>query len=263
VRIDFRWAAAEVARFRNHAAELVALAPDVILASSSPAIGALQQVTRTVPLVFVTVVDPVGAGVVPNLSRPGGHTTGFTLFEYAVSGKWLEQIKEIAPGLTRVAVLRESTSPAGIGQFAAIQSAASSFGIELVPLGTHDAAEIERGITEFARSPNGVLIVTASTSARVHRELVIKLTAQHRLPAVYSDRLFVASGGLISYGPDRVEHFRRAAGYIDRILKGEKPGDLPVQAPTRYQLAVNLGTAKALGLIVPPMLIARADEVIE
>jgi putative ABC transport system substrate-binding protein len=263
VRIDFRWAAGVVERFRGHAAELVALAPDVILASSSPALGALQQVAHTVPIVFVTVVDPVGAGFVPNLARPGGNTTGFTLFEYAISGKWLEQLKEIAPVVTRVAVLRDSASPAGIGQFAAIQSAASSFGVELVPLSERDAVEIERGVTDFARSPNGALIVTAGTLARVHRELIIKLAARHRLPAIYSDRVFVAGGGLVSYGPDRVDHFRRAAGYIDRILRGEKPGDLPVQAPTRYQLAINLGTAKSLGLDVPPTLLARADEVIE
>jgi putative ABC transport system substrate-binding protein len=205
VRIDFRWAAGDVDRFRSHAAELVALAPDVILASASPGVGALQQVTRTVPIVFVTVVDPVGAGIVPNLARPGGNTTGFTLFEYAISGKWLEQLKEIAPGVTRVAVLRDSASPAGIGQFAAIQSAASSLGTELVPLGGHDRAEIERGVTDFARSPNGALVVTASTLARVHRELIIKLAAQHRLPAVYSDRVFAAGGGLLSYGPDRVD----------------------------------------------------------
>ena len=263
VRIDFRWAGGVVERFRGHAAELVASAPDVILASASPSVGALQQVSRTVPIVFVTVVDPVGAGFLPNLARPGGNTTGFTLFEFAISGKWLEQIKEIAPAVTRVAVLRDSASPPGIGQFAAIQSAASSFGVELVSLSEHDAGEIERGVTDFARSPNGALIVTASTRTRVHRELIIKLAARHRLPAVYSDRVFVAGGGLVSYGPDRVDHFRRAAGYIDRILKGEKPGDLPVQAPTRYLLAINLGTAKTLGLDVPPTLLARADEVIE
>jgi putative tryptophan/tyrosine transport system substrate-binding protein len=263
LRIDFRWAAGEVDRFRSHAAELVALAPDVILASASPGVTAVQQATRTLPVVFVTVVDPVGAGIVPNLARPGGNTTGFTLFEYAVSGKWLEQLKEIAPRVTRVAVLRDSASAAGIGQFAAIQSAASSFGVELVPLGGQDGAEIERGITAFARSANGALIVTAATSTRVHRELIIKLAARHRLPAVYSDRVFVAGGGLISYGPDRVDHFRRAAGYVDRILKGGKPGDLPVQAPTKYELVINLKTAKALGLTVPDTLLARADEVIE
>jgi putative ABC transport system substrate-binding protein len=263
LRIDFRWAAGEVDRFRGYAAELVALAPDVILSAATPAVGALQQATRTVPIVFVTVVDPVGAGIVPNLARPGGNTTGFTLFEYVIGGKWLEQLKEIAPGVMRVAVLRDSASSSGIGQFAAIQSAASSFGVELVPLSGHDGAEIERGVTAFARSANGALIVTASTLARVHRELIIKLAAQHRLPAIYSDRVFVAGGGLISYGPDRVDHFRRAAGYVDRILKGEKPGDLPVQAPTRYQIAINLATAKALGLTVPDTLLARADEVIE
>ena len=263
VRIDFRWAAGVTERFRSHAAELAALTPDVILATASPSVGALQQVTHAVPIVFVSVVDPVGAGIVPNLARPGGNITGFTLFEYAISGKWLEQLKEIAPIVTRVAVLRDSASPAGIGQFAAIQSAASSLGVELVPLGKHDSVEIERGITEFARSANGAMIVTASASARVHRELIIKLAARHRLPAVYSDRLFVAAGGLLAYGPDRVDLYRRAAGYIDRILRGEKSGDLPVQAPTRYQLAVNLNTAKTLGLAIPPTLLARADEVIE
>src|SRR5262245_24459334 len=263
VRIDFRWAEGLAERFRSHATELAALTPDVILATASPSVGALQQVTHTVPIVFVSVVDPVGAGIVPNLARPGGNTTGFTLFEYAISGKWLEQLKEIAPIVTRVAVLRDSASPAGIGQFAAIQSAASSLGVELVPLGKHDPAEIERGITEFVRSANGAMIVTASSSARIHRDLIIKLAARHGLPAVYSDRLFVAAGGLLAYGPDRVDLYRRAAGYIDRILKGEKPADLPAQAPTKYDLVINLKTAKTLGLTVPPTLLARADEVIE
>jgi putative ABC transport system substrate-binding protein len=263
VRIDTRWAAGDADRIRRYAAELVALAPDVILASASPSVVALQQTTRTVPIVFVNVVDPVGAGFVESLARPGTNATGFTLFEYGISGKWLELLTQAAPRLTRAAVLRDPTSPAGIGQFAAIQGAAPSFRVELSPVGVRDAGEVERGVTAFAREPNGGLIVTTSTLANVHRDLIITLAARHKLPAVYSGRLFVTGGGLISYGPDRVDPYRRSADYVDRILKGEKPADLPVQAPTKYETVINLKTAKALGLDVPPTLLARADEVIE
>ena len=263
VRTTFRWAAGNSDRFRSYAEQLIALKPDVILGASSRSVGALQKVPGNVPIVFVTVVDPVGAGFVPNLARPGGNTTGFALFEYTISGKWLELLKEMAPVVTRAVVLRDPASAAGIGQFAAIQSAASALGVELVPLSEQDPSEIERGVMDFARSPNGGLIATAGTSVRVHRELILGLAARHRLPAVYSDGIFVAAGGLVSYGPDRVDHFRRAAGYINRILKGEKPGDLPVQVLTKYRLAINLGTAKALGLTVPDKLLAIADEVIE
>jgi putative tryptophan/tyrosine transport system substrate-binding protein len=264
VRIDYRWAAADADRSRTYAAELVALAPDVILASGSTSVAALLQTTRTVPIVFVNVVDPVGAGYVARLARPGGNATGFTAFEYSLSGKWLELLKEIAPNLTRIAILRDPALAAGIGQFAAIQAMApSSFGVELSPIDVRDGGEIERDVATFARESNGGLIVTGSSSAAVHRELIVMLAARHRLPAVYPFRYFVTSGGLISYGPDPIDVFRRAAGYVDRILKGEKAADLPVQAPTTYELAINLKTAKALGLTLPPSLLARADEVIE
>ena len=264
VRIDYRWAAAEADRSRTYAAELVALAPDVILASGSTSVAALLQTTRTVPIVFVNVIDPVGAGYVARLARPGGNATGFTAFEYSLSGKWLELLKEIAPNLTRIAILRDPALAAGIGQFAAIQAMApSSFGVELSPIDVRDGGEIERDVATLAREPNGGLIVTGSSSAAVHRELIVMLAARHRLPAVYPFRYFVTSGGLISYGPDPIDVFRRAAGYVDRILKGEKAADLPVQAPTTYELAINLKTAKALGLTLPPSLLARADEVIE
>ena len=264
VRIDYRWAAGNAGRYRTYAAELVALAPDVILASASMSVAALQQTTRTVPIVFVNVIDPVGAGFVASLARPGGNSTGFTLFEYSLSGKWLELFKEIAPNLTRIAILRDPAIAAGIGQFAVIQAMAPpSFGVELSPIDERDGGEIERDIAAFARAPNGGLIVTASPGAVAYRELIIMLAARHRLPAVYPFRYFVTSGGLISYGPDTTEQYRRAAGYVDRILKGEKAADLPVQAPTKYELAINLKTAKALGLTVPPSLLARADQVIE
>ena len=264
VRIDYRWAAADADRSRTYAAELVALAPDVIVASGSTGVAGLLQTTRTVPIVFVNVIDPVGAGYVARLARPGGNATGFTAFEYSLSGKWLELLKEIAPNLTRIAILRDPALAAGIGQFAAIQAMApSSLGVELSPIDVRDGGEIERDVATFARESNGGLIVTGSSSAAVHRELIVMLAARHRLPAVYPFRYFVTSGGLISYGPDPIDVFRRAAGYVDRILKGEKAADLPVQAPTTYELAINLKTAKALGLTLPPSLLARADEVIE
>jgi ABC-type uncharacterized transport system substrate-binding protein len=261
-RIETRWGS-DAGSTRKYAAELVALAPDVILAAASTAIGALQQTTRTVPIVFVSIADPVGAGFVESLARPGGNVTGFSLFEYGLSGKWLELLKEIAPGVTRAAVLRDSALGSGVGLYAIIQAVAPSFGVELRPIDMRDAGEIERGITAFARVPNGGLIVVGGPSLVVHRNLIITLAARHRLPAVYPFTYLTRSGGLISYGPDIVDPFRRAAGYVDRILKGEKPADLPVQNPTRYELVINLKTAKALGLDVPPTLLARADEVIE
>jgi putative ABC transport system substrate-binding protein len=263
VRIDYRWAAGNAERFRSYAEELLALAPDVILASASPAVAALQQATRTVPIVFVLVIDPVGAGFVASLARPGGNTTGFTLFEYGVAGKWLELLKEIAPGVKRVAVLRDPAIAAGTGQLGAIQAVAPSFGVELSPVDVRDPAEIERAITTFARAPNGGMIVTGSPSQGVHRELIIALAAKHRLPAVHPFRYMAAGGGLITYGPDQVDQYRRATDYIDRILKGVKPAELPVQAPVKYELVINLKTAKALDLAVPPTLLARADDVIE
>jgi putative ABC transport system substrate-binding protein len=261
-RIDYRWAADDPDR-RKYVAELVALTPDVILASTSPSVAALQQASRTVPIVFAAVTDPVGQGFVGSLARPGGNTTGFALYEYGISTKWLELLKEIAPGVMRVAVVRDPTLPFTSGELGAIQGAAPSLRVEVSPLGARDAGEIERNITEFARGSNGGLIVLGSPSTAAHRDLIITLAAQHRLPAVYTTRYFVTGGGLMSYGPDRVDLYRRAAGYVDRILKGEKPADLPVQAPTKYELVINLKTAKALGLDVPPMLLARADEVIE
>jgi ABC-type uncharacterized transport system substrate-binding protein len=263
LRIDFRWGAGDAERTRRYAAELVALAPDVILGSTSPAVAGLQQATSTVAIVFVQLADPVGAGFVDSLARPGGNATGFTLFEYGISGKWLELLKDIAPRVTRAAVLRDPAIAAGSGQLGAIQSVAPSFGVELSPIGVRDAGEIERAVTTFASGSNGGLLVVGSPLAIVHRELIITLAARHRLPAVYSDRVFVTGGGLISYGPDRADQYRRAAGYVDRILKGEKPADLPVQTPTKYELAINLKTAKALGLEIPSSVLARADEVIE
>jgi putative ABC transport system substrate-binding protein len=261
VGIDYRWGTGDAEHYRRYAAELVALVPDIILASASPTVAALQQTTRTVPIVFASVIDPVGAGFVASLARPGGNATGFVTFEYGMSGKWLELLKEIAPRVTRAAVLRDPATAAGIGQFAAIQGASSSFGVELSPIGVRDAGEIDRAVAAFARGSNSGLITVAG--ATEHRELIITLAAQHRLPAVYPFRIYVTSGGLISYGPDVIDQYRRAAGYVDRILKGEKPADLPVQAPTKYELVINLKTARALGLDVPPTLLARADEVIE
>ena len=263
VRIDSRWATTNAVEIRRHAAELAALAPDAILTASSPALAALQQATRTVPIVFVNVIDPVGSGFVDSLARPGGNTTGFLLFEYSLSGKWLELLKQIAPNVTRAAVFRDTGNPSGNAQFGAIQAVAPSFGVELRPIDVHDAPEIERAVTAFAGAPNSGLIVTGSPTAAVHRALIIELAARHKLPAVYYQRFFVAAGGLISYGPDFIDQYRRAASYVDRILKGEKPADLPVQAPTKYELVINLKTAKALGLEVPPTLLATADEVIE
>ncbi len=263
VRIDTRWATTNAADIRRHAAELVAAAPDVILAFGASTVGALMQATRSVPIVFPGVVDPVGAGFVDSLARPGGNATGFLLFEYGLGGKWLELLKEIAPGVTRVVVLREPLTPSGPAQFGVIQAAAPAFRVEVNPVNMHDASDIERAVADFARSPNGGLIVPGSGSAERHRDLIIALAARYKLPAVYYERPFIASGGLISYGPDFVDQFRSAAGYVDRILKGEKPSDLPVQAPTKYELVLNLKTAKALGIEVPPTLLARADEVIE
>jgi putative tryptophan/tyrosine transport system substrate-binding protein len=263
VRIDTRWAAGDADRFRKYAAELIALAPDVILASGGTGVGALLQVTRTVPIVFTQTNDPVGAGYVDSLARPRGNATGFTNMEYGMSGKWLELLKEIAPRVTRAAVIRDATIPQGIGQFGAIQAVAPSFGVELRPIDAREAPEIERAVTDFARSANGGLIVTGSAMTAVHRDLIITLAAEYKLPAVYWDRFFVTGGGLISYGPDSIDPHRRAAGYVDRILKGEKPADLPVQAPTKYELVVNLKTAKALGLAIPQAVLSRADEVIE
>jgi putative ABC transport system substrate-binding protein len=261
VRIDLRWGAANNELYRRYAAELVALAPDVILASATPSVQALQHANRTVPIVFAMVGDPVGTGLVASLARPGGSTTGFTPMEFGFGAKWVELLKEIAPRVTRVAVLRDLTI--GPAQLSAIQAVAPSFGVELSAVGVGDVGEIERSVAAFAHSSNGGLVVTASTLAGVHRDLITMLAARHRLPAVYPFRYFVTVGGLISYGANPLDQYRRAAGYVDRILKGEKPADLPVQAPTKYELVINLKTAKGLGLDVPPTVLARADEVIE
>jgi putative ABC transport system substrate-binding protein len=263
VRIDTRWSAGNPDEIRKYVTEFVALAPDVILASGGATVGPLLQATRTVPIVFTLVPDPVGAGFVDSLARPGGNTTGFMNFEYSMAGKWLELLKEIAPGVTRAAVIRDPALSSGTGQFGALQGASSSFGIDLTPIGVRDAGEIERAIAAFARSSNGGLIVTASALSIVHRDLIVTLAARHKLPAVYFERFFVKGGGLISYGPDFLDQYRRAASYVDRILKGEKPADLPVQAPIKYELVINLKTAKALGLTVPPTLLIHADTVIE
>jgi putative ABC transport system substrate-binding protein len=262
VQIDYRWTMGDAKDFHKYAAELIALAPDIVLAVSTLGVAALLQATRSVSIVFVQVVDPVGSGFVESLARPGGNATGFTTYEYGTSAKWLELLKQIAPDTTRAAVLRDPGSPSGIGYFAALQSVAASLGVELRPMNVRDAGEIERAITAFARSSNGGLIVTGGLAA-VRRNLIIALAARHRLPAAYPFRYYVTSGGLISYGPDTIDPFRRAADYVDRILKGEKPADLPVQAPTKYELMINLKTAKALGIEMPASVLARADEVIE
>jgi ABC-type uncharacterized transport system substrate-binding protein len=263
LRIDYRWGAGDTDRHRQYAAELLALAPDVILANSSAALSSLLQATRTVPIVFTTVADPVGAGYVDSLARPGGNATGFLLWDYSIAAKWLELLKEIAPHVTRAMVFRQSAIAAGPGQFGVIQAAAPSLGVDLRVADVRDAREIERAVTTFAQGSNGGLIVTGSPGALSHRTLIVALAARHRLPAVYSARVFAVDGGLISYGPDSVDQLRRAAGYVDRILKGEKPADLPVQAPTKYELVINSKTAKAVGIDIPPTLLARADEVIE
>jgi putative tryptophan/tyrosine transport system substrate-binding protein len=263
MHIETRFAAGNAADTRKYAAELAALTPDVILAVGSVGLAPMLQATQTVPIVFVLVPDPVGSGFVHSLSRPGGNATGFMDFEYNLCGKWPELLKEIAPGVTRAAVLRDPAIVVGIGQFAVIQSVAPSVGVDVIPVNLGDPAEIEREVAAFAQSANGGLIATVSALSAVHRDLIITLAAQHKLPAVYYERYYVAAGGLISYGPNFVDQFRRAAGYVDRILKGEKPADLPVQAPTKYELVINLKTAKALGLAVPPSVRARADEVIE
>lgn len=263
VRIDIRWATNDAAEIRRHAVELAALAPDVILAHAATTVGPLLQATRTVPIVFPAVVDPVGAGFVDSLARPGGSATGFMNYEYSLSGKWLELLKQVAPDVTRVAVLRNAATVSGPGQFAAIQAVASSLSVEVSPVNVRDVGEIERSVAAFARATNGGLIVTASPAAQLHRKTIFALAARHRLPAVYPFRYFVTDGGLISYGPDQIDQYRQAAGYVDRILKGEKPADLPVQAPTKYELVINLKTAKALGLALPQTLLASADEVIE
>jgi putative ABC transport system substrate-binding protein len=263
VRIDIRWGAGDPERMRRYAAELVALAPDVILATGSVTVGPLLQATRTVPIVFPIVGDPVAAGFVDSLARPGGNVTGFMTFEYGMGGKWLELLKQIVPGVTRVAVLRNPTTPTGPAQFGVIQAVAPSLRVEVSPVNVRDAGEIERGISAFARGSNDGLIVSATSLAYFHRDLIFMLAARHKLPTVYFDRAFVAAGGLVSYGVDFVDQFRRAAEYVDRILKGEKPADLPVQAPTKYELVINLKTAKAMGLEMPATVLARADEVIE
>src|SRR5262249_21319465 len=265
VRIDVRWGATDPERIRSYAAELVALVPDVIVATGSAVVGSLLQATRAVPIVFAQVGEPVGAGFVETLARPGGNATGFMLYEYGIGAKWLELLKEIAPGVKRVAFLQTTGALAGLGQFGAMQGSAPSLGVEVRPIRVGDAGEFERAITAFAHSSNGGLIVGAGTVGlgALHRDGIIKLAARHRLPAIYSDIVFATEGGLLAYAPDRADQYRRAAGYVDRILKGEKPADLPVQAPTKFELAINLKTAKALGLEVPPTLLARADEVIE
>jgi ABC-type uncharacterized transport system substrate-binding protein len=263
VRIDTRWATANAGEIRRHAAELAALAPDVILAHGASTVGPLLQATRTVPIVFPIAADPVAAGFVESLARPGGNATGFMSTEYSMGGKWLELLKQTAPGVTRAAVLRDASQGSGTSQFAAIQAVAPSLSVEVNPVNMRDAGEIERAVTTFARSPGGGLIVTAGAAATRHRDLIIALAARHKLPAVYYARFYAVGGGLMSYGPDFIDQYQRAAGYVDRILKGEKPADLPVQTATKYELVINLKTAKALGLTVPPAVLARADEVIE
>jgi putative ABC transport system substrate-binding protein len=263
VHIDIRWSASEPERTRKYAAELVALKPDVILASTTPGVAALQQVSRALPIVFVQVADPVGAGFVASLAKPGSNVTGFTIYEYGMGAKWLELLKDVAPGVNRVGIVRDPASVADIGMFGAIQSVAPALGMQVSPINLHDASEIDRGISAFANEPNCGLVVVGAASAFVHREQIIALAARHELPAVYPDQIFIIGGGLISYGPDRLEAYQRAAGYVDRILRGEKPTDLPVQAPTKYELVINVKTAKALGLNLPPSILSRADRVIE
>jgi putative ABC transport system substrate-binding protein len=263
LHIDYRWSHGDADRLRADAAELVALGPDVLLATSGVSILPLVQASRSVPIVFAQTIDPVGLGVVESLSRPGGNITGFTQFEYGIVAKWLELLKQIAPNATRAAVLRDPFDPAGIGQWAAMQSVAPVYGVELSVVNVRDSDAIETGMMKIASSANAGLVVTASAPANVHRNLILRLAARHRLPSVYPYRYFVAAGGLASYGPDTIDQYRRAAGYVDRILKGVKPADLPVQAPTKYELVINLKTAKAIGIDVPPTLLARADEVIE
>jgi|AmaraimetFIIA100_FD_contig_123_1431_length_1385_multi_6_in_1_out_0_2 putative ABC transport system substrate-binding protein len=263
VRIEIRWSGGKADDARRYAAELVAFAPDVILAHGVSTVRPLLQATRTVPIVFPIASDPVGMGLVDSLARPGGNATGFMSFEYTLSGKWLELLKEIAPSVTRVAVLQDPTQGGGASAFAVIQAVAPSLGVEVTPVNQRDAPEVERAVADFARTSNGGLIVTGSALSNVHHKLIIALAAQHKLPVIYFERSFVADGGLISYGSDYIDHYRRAAGYVDRILKGEKPADLPVQAPTKYELVINLKSAKTLGLEVPATLLARADEVIE
>jgi ABC-type uncharacterized transport system substrate-binding protein len=261
LRVDARWSTGELDDNRKNAAELVALAPDLIFASGSAAVGPLLQATRTIPIVFAIVPDPVGAGYVASLARPGGNATGFTSFDYGIGAKWLELLKQVVPALTRVAVIRDPSVTAGIGQWGAIQATAPSFRVELSPISVSDTAELENAIASFARGSNGGLIVTGSALAVVHRDLIVKLAARYKLPAVYYERYFVAAGGLVSYGPDYVDQYRQATTYIDRILKGEKPSDLPVQTPIKYELVINLQTAKALGLTMPPSVLAQANEV--
>jgi ABC-type uncharacterized transport system substrate-binding protein len=263
IQIDYRWYAGNAEAARKFAAELIALSPDVILVAGTPGVAASQRLTRIVPIVFTRVADPIGAGFVENLARPGGNTTGFMIFEYSLSGKWLEFLKQIAPRITRVAVLRDKSNPSGIAQFGAIQALAPSLGVQVTPLSVGSADEIAAAIATFARSANGGLIITGSAAVTGYLHSIVELAAQHKLPAIYSDPFIVSSGALICYGPDRIDQFRRAAGYVDRILKGENPGQLPVQSPVKYQLAINLKTAKALGLDVPAQLVASADEVIE
>jgi putative ABC transport system substrate-binding protein len=263
VRVDYRWGAGDTNLFRKYAAELVALAPDVILSASGSALPFLLEATRSIPIVFAQTADPVGSGFVASLARPGGNATGFTQIDFGMAGKWLELLKQIAPNITRAAVIRDSRDPAGLGQWGAIHAVAPSLGVEVSPVNAHDANEMQRAVTAFAQSPNGGLVITASAPTAVHRETITALAARHRLPAVYPFRYHITVGGLISYGPDPIDQYRRAAGYVDRILKGAKPADLPVQAPTKYELVINLKTAKALGLEIPASVLARADEVIE
>jgi putative ABC transport system substrate-binding protein len=261
--VDVRWATPVATEIRRHAAELAALAPDVILTGGTSTAGPMLDATRSVPIVFATIVDPVGAGFIDSLAKPGGNATGFLLYDYNLSGKWLDLLRQIAPTITRVAVLRDAATPSGTGQFAAIQAVAPSVNLEVVPINMRDAVELERAIVAFARSPNGGLVLTGSNLSILHRDLVVALAARHKLPTIYYERFYVISGGLISYGADRIALYRLAASYVDRVLRGEKPGDLPVQAPTKFELAINLKTAKALGITVPPTLLAQATDIIE